>query len=32
LVTQLTKQAGSLPAPITIVPGELTKEQLEQIT
>ena len=32
LVTQLTKQAGSLPAPITIVPGELTKGQLEQIT
>ena len=32
LVTQLTTQAGSLPAPITIVPGELTKEQLEQIT
>jgi hypothetical protein len=32
LVTQLTKQAGTLPVPITIVPGELSKEQLEQIT
>ena len=32
LVTALTKQAGSLPVPITIVPGELSKEQLEQIT
>jgi len=32
LVSQLTKTAGSLPVPITIVPGELSKEQLEQIT
>jgi nucleotide-binding universal stress UspA family protein len=32
LVTQLTKTAGTLPVPITIVPGELSKEQLEQIT
>ena len=32
LVTSLTKQAGSLPVPITIVPVELSKEQLEQIT
>jgi hypothetical protein len=32
LVTALTKQAGTLPVPITIVPGELSKEQLEQIT
>ncbi|QFT64174.1 Nucleotide-binding universal stress protein, UspA family [Roseivivax halotolerans] len=32
LVTQLTKNAGSLPVPITIVPGELSKEELEGIT
>ncbi len=32
LVTQLTKNAGSLPIPITIVPGELSKERLEAIT
>lgn len=32
LVTALTKNAGSLPVPITIVPVELSKEQLEQIT
>jgi nucleotide-binding universal stress UspA family protein len=32
LVTQLTKNAGTLPIPITIVPGNLSKEQLEQIT
>ncbi len=32
LVTQLTKTAGSLPVPITIVPGELSKEQLDHIT
>ncbi len=32
LVTALTKQSGSLPVPITIVPVELSKEQLEQIT
>ncbi|QBF33606.1 universal stress protein [Thalassococcus sp. S3] len=32
LVTQLTKNAGALPVPITIVPGDLTKEQLEAIT
>jgi len=32
LVTAMVKQAGSLPVPITIVPGELSKEQLEQIT
>lgn len=32
LVTALTKQAGTLPAPITVVPVELSKEQLEQIT
>ncbi len=32
LVTQLTKSAGNLPVPLTIVPVELTKEQLEVIT
>lgn len=32
LVTQLTKTAGSLPIPITIVPGDLSKEKLEAIT
>ena len=32
LVTQLTKNAGSLPIPITIVPGDMTKERLEAIT
>lgn len=32
LVTQLSKQAGSLPIPITIVPGDLSKERLEAIT
>jgi nucleotide-binding universal stress UspA family protein len=32
LVTQLTKNAGTLPIPITIVPGDLSKEKLEAIT
>lgn len=32
LVTQLSRNSGSLPMPITIVPGELTKEKLEEIT
>jgi len=32
LITQLSKQAGSLPIPITIVPGDLPKERLEAIT
>lgn len=32
LVTQLSKQSGSLPVPITIVPGDLSKERLEAIT
>ncbi|MFO6464767.1 universal stress protein [Jannaschia sp. KMU-145] len=31
LVTALTKSAGALPVPMTIVPGNLTKEQLEGI-
>ena len=32
LVSQLTKNAGSLPVPITIVPGDLSKERLKAIT
>ncbi|MBM2575796.1 universal stress protein [Jannaschia sp. Os4] len=31
LVTALTRQAGALPMPVTIVPGTLSKEQLESI-
>jgi nucleotide-binding universal stress UspA family protein len=32
LVTQLSKNSGSLPIPITIVPGDMSKERLEEIT
>jgi len=32
LVSQLSKNAGTLPCPITIVPGNLTKEQLDALT
>ena len=32
LVTQLSRSAGTLPVPITIVPGDLSKERLEAIT
>ncbi|MGB3176383.1 MAG: universal stress protein [Albidovulum sp.] len=32
LVTQLSKASGSLPIPVTIVPGEMSKERLEAIT
>lgn len=32
LVTAMTKNAGNLPVPLTIVPVELSKEQLEAIT
>lgn len=32
LVTHLSRQSGSLPVPITIVPGDLSKERLEAIT
>ena len=32
LVAQLTRQSGTLPIPITIVPGDLSKERLEEIT
>lgn len=32
LVSQLSRASGSLPVPITIVPGDLSKEKLEAIT
>ncbi|MEL6510837.1 MAG: universal stress protein [Pseudomonadota bacterium] len=32
LITQLTKNAGELPIPMTIVPGDLSKERLQAIT
>ena len=32
LVSQLSKSSGSLPVPITVVPGDLSKERLEAIT
>lgn len=32
LVTQLSKNSGTLPVPITIVPGDLSKDRLEAIT
>jgi nucleotide-binding universal stress UspA family protein len=32
LVTALTKASGTLPVPITIVPGEMSKERLQEIT
>ena len=32
LVSQLSRQSGTLPVPITIVPGELSKERLESVT
>ena len=32
LVTQMARSSGSLPIPVTIVPGDLTKERLEEIT
>ncbi len=32
LITQLSRQSGSLPIPMTIVPGDLPRERLEQIT
>ena len=31
LVTQLTRNSGTLPIPITIVPGEMSKERLEAV-
>lgn len=32
LVTHLTRVSGTLPVPITIVPGDMSKERLESIT
>jgi nucleotide-binding universal stress UspA family protein len=32
LVSQMSKNAGTLPCPITIVPGNLTKDQLDTLT
>ncbi len=32
LVTAMTRSSGSLPTPITIVPGDMSKETLEKIT
>ena len=32
LVTQLSKSSGTLPIPVTIVPGDLSKERLKAIT
>jgi nucleotide-binding universal stress UspA family protein len=32
LVNHLTRMAGTLPVPVTIVPGELSKEALELVT
>lgn len=32
LVSQMTRASGSLPIPITIVPGDLSKDKLEAIT
>jgi nucleotide-binding universal stress UspA family protein len=32
LVTQLTKSAGNLAVPLTVVPGDISKERLEAIT
>lgn len=32
LVTQLSRNSGALPVPLTIVPGDLSKEKLEAIT
>ncbi|MCR8725976.1 universal stress protein [Frigidibacter sp. ROC022] len=32
LVLAMTRSAGSLPIPVTIVPGEMSKERLEAVT
>ena len=32
LVTQITKAAGQMRVPVTVVPGGLSKEELEQVT
>ena len=31
LVTQLSRNSGALPVPVTIVPGSLSKERMETI-
>ena len=32
LVTQMSRNSGSLPIPLTVVPGDMSKERLEAIT
>ncbi len=32
IITELMRQSANLPVPMTIVPGEMSKERLEQIT
>ncbi|MBE2277440.1 MAG: universal stress protein [Rhodobacteraceae bacterium] len=32
LVTAMTRSSGSLPIPVTIVPGDMSKDRLEKIT
>lgn len=32
LVTQMSRNSGNLPCPITVVPGDMSKERLEAIT
>ena len=32
LVTQMSRNSGSLPIPITIVPGEMSRDRLEAIS
>ncbi len=32
IVTAMTRAAGSLPIPVTVVPGDMSKERLEAIT
>jgi nucleotide-binding universal stress UspA family protein len=32
LISSMTKQAGFLPIPMTLVPGEMSKERLEAVT
>lgn len=32
LVTELTRRSGTLPLPVTIVPGDMSKEQLEAVS
>ena len=32
LVTQMSRNSGSLPVPLTVVPGDMSKERLEAIT